>query len=84
MLGEHELQTVDVKSPPHTEIMETNMRSEHDARVLARMGKKSVLEVCAMPHRQRARSVLISASAALAGSLFWGLLAPFSLPGKVL
>ena len=45
MLGEHELQTVDVKSPPHTEVVETNMRSEHDAQVLARMGKKSVLEV---------------------------------------
>lgn len=52
MLGEQELQTVEVKSPPHTEIVETHVRSEHDTRVLARMGKKSVLEVCAMPSRQ--------------------------------
>ena len=45
MWGEHELQTIDVKTPAHTEVVETNLRSEHDAQVLARMGKKSVLEV---------------------------------------
>lgn len=84
MLGEHELQTVEVKSPPHTEIIETHVRSEHDAQVLARMGKKSVLEVCAMPSQQWTQSVLIFASVALAGSPFWDLLVPFLSPGKVL
>ena len=46
MLGEQILETVESKSPQaHTEVVETTLRSEHDAKVLARMGKKSVLEV---------------------------------------
>ena len=45
MLGEQILDTKEAKSLPRTEVVETTSRSEHDAQVLARMGKKSVLEV---------------------------------------
>lgn len=40
----HELQSMG-KSPHHSEL-EAQTKEERDAQVLARLGKKSVLEVC--------------------------------------
>lgn len=47
-----ELASMD-KSPHHTEV-EAHTKEERDAQVLARLGKKSVLEVC---ERSQAREL---------------------------
>ena len=75
MNGGHELDTIDdkglQKSPYHSEI-EPVTKEERDAQVLARLGKKSVLEVYTTWLSSSAL-VLISFSGDSASSPFWAL-----------
>ena len=75
MNGGHELDTIDdkglQKSPYHSEI-EPVTKEERDAQVLARLGKKSVLEVYTTWLSSSALA-LISFSADSASSPFWAL-----------